>query len=101
MKVMTRIMGLAVAGIIAMMAMLQLINVDIRRDEMETITTLAMNQTQTIAEEYIADDLYGTSNARKRFTSNEEYFQDYVNNFQKMVTSDCVYQVDLMYADFE
>ena len=53
MKVMTRIMGLAVAGIIAMMAMLQLINVDIRRDEMETITTLAMNQTQTIAEEYI------------------------------------------------
>ncbi|MBP3398934.1 MAG: InlB B-repeat-containing protein [Erysipelotrichaceae bacterium] len=101
MKIMTRIMGLAVAGFIAMMAMLQLINVDIRRDEMETITTLAMNQTQTIAEEYIADDLYETNNARKRFTSNEEYFQDYVNNFQKLVTSDCVYQIDLMYADYE
>ena len=101
MKVMTRIMGLAVAGFIAMIAMLQLINVDIRRDEMETITTLAMNQTQTIAEEYIADELYGTNNARKKFTSNDEYFQDYVNNFQKLVTSDCVYQIDLMYADYE
>lgn len=101
MKVLNRILGLTAVGIFCILISLQLINVDVRRDEMNTISSLAMNQTQTIMEEQITDEIYGTDNARKTISSNEEYFQEYLNNFQKLITTNCYYQVDLLDADYE
>lgn len=101
MRILSRILGLTAVGLFAVLICLQLINVDVRRDEMETISTLAMTQTQTIMEEQIADEIYGFNNNRKTIASNDEYFQEYVKNFQKLITSDCQYQLELMDADYE
>lgn len=101
MKMLNRILGLTIAGLFCMLIVLQLINVDVRRDEMNTILTLAMTQTQTILEEQVQDDIYGTSTSRKRISSNEEYFQEFVTNFQKLITTNSNYQLELLDADYE
>lgn len=100
MKAMMRVMGMTIIGMLLMIIMIQTVNVDIRKDELESASSLAMNQTQQIMEEIIEDEYYGTNNARSSIDSNDEYFDLYVDNFQKLITTNCAYNIDLLHADY-
>ena len=74
---------------------------DVLSNELNVITSLAMNQTQIVMTEQIEDLYYHTNNARKKFYSNYEYASDFIDNLEKLKSSDARYEIEIYEADIE
>lgn len=74
---------------------------DVLSNELDVITSLAMNQTQIVMTEQIEDLYYHTNNARKKFYSNYEYASDFIDNLEKLKSSDARYEIEIYEADIE
>ena len=74
---------------------------NIRRGELNTAISTAMSSTQIIIQEQIEDREYGTNNRRKTISSNDEYVEEFVTNFEKLITTDTDYKVRVYGVDYE
>ena len=70
MRLLIRFMGLSMIGMIYLVMFMEMMYKDILSNELNVITSLAMNQTQIVMTEQIEDLYYHTNNARKKFYSN-------------------------------
>ena len=65
MKIIVRIFGLSVMLFYVILIFLQMIDYNIRRDELNQCISMAMTSTQIIMMENIEDQILGTNNCRK------------------------------------
>lgn len=96
MKIVVRIFALVFMGLCSLFILMHLLDLNIRKDEVDKISRLAMNSTQIIMQENIEDKYYGTSNARKIIKSNKEYEQIYKDNLYKLQTTNGQYDLDFV-----
>ena len=99
MKIMIRVMGLTVIGLCICFILMHILDLNIRLDELNKISSLAMSNTQIVMQENIEDRLYGTANARMNIASNSQYLDLYKENLDKLVSSDSVYEISDHQAD--
>lgn len=101
MRLLIRFMGLSMIGMIYLVMFMEMMYKDVLSNELNVITSLAMNQTQIVMTEQIEDLYYHTNNARKKFYSNYEYASDFVDNLEKLKSSDARYEIEIHEADIE
>lgn len=94
MKIFIRAMGLSVMGICVCLILMHLYDLNIRYDELNKASHLAMTNTQIIMQEKIEDIYFNTHNARVYVDSNEEYLKLFRDNFMILVKSDGEYLID-------
>ena len=95
-----RIFGMSVIFVFACIMVLQMMSMNIRRDELTTCISTAMSSTQIIMQEIIEDQIYGTDTSRKEITSNEEYVEEFASHFYKLVNSDSEYKIKVYGIDY-
>ena len=88
-------------GMIYLVMFMEMMYKDVLSNELDVITSLAMNQTQIVMTEQIEDLYYHTNNARKKFYSNYEYASDFIDNLEKLKSSDARYEIEIYEADIE
>ena len=88
-------------GMIYLVMFMEMMYKDVLSNELNVITSLAMNQTQIVMTEQIEDLYYHTNNARKKFYSNYEYASDFIDNLEKLKSSDARYEIEIYEADIE
>lgn len=93
MKLFIRISGIITMGMCICLILMNLLDLNIRKDEVDKISRLAMNSTQIIMQENIEDAYYGTNNARLKINSSEEYENIYKENLLKLQTTDGIYNL--------
>lgn len=101
MRLLIRFMGLSMIGMIYLAMFMEMMYKDVLSNELNVITSLAMNQTQIVMTEQIEDLYYHTNNARKKFYSNYEYASDFIDNLEKLKSSDARYEIEIYEADIE
>lgn len=101
MRLLIRFMGLSMIGMIYLVMFMEMMYKDVLSNELNVITSLAMNQTQIVMTEQIEDLYYHTNNARKKFCSNYEYASDFIDNLEKLKSSDARYEIEIYEADIE
>ena len=101
MRLLIRFMGLSMIGMIYLVMFMEMMYKDVLSNELDVITSLAMNQTQIVMTEQIEDLYYHTNNARKKFYSNYEYASDFIDNLEKLKSSDARYEIEIYEADIE
>ena len=101
MRLLIRFMGLSMIGMIYLGMFMEMMYKDVLSNELNVITSLAMNQTQIVMTEQIEDLYYHTNNARKKFYSNYEYASDFIDNLEKLKSSDARYEIEIYEADIE
>ena len=101
MRLLIRFMGLSMIGMIYLVMFMEMMCKDVLSNELDVITSLAMNQTQIVMTEQIEDLYYHTNNARKKFYSNYEYASDFIDNLEKLKSSDARYEIEIYEADIE
>ena len=101
MRLLIRFMGLSMIGMIYLVMFMEMMYKDVLSNELNVITSLAMNQTQIVMTEQIEDLYYHTNNARKKFYSNYEYASDFIDNLEKLKSSDARDEIEIYEADIE
>lgn len=101
MRILIKLFGYTFVGVLVLTCGLQFVSTNTRTDEMETAATIAMSQTQTVMAEQIEDRRFGTNIAREHWTSEDEYFDYFVDSFQIQLTTDSKCAIDLLNADLE
>lgn len=101
MRILIKLFGYTLVGLLTLICGLQFVSTNTRLDEMETAATIAMSQTQTVMAEQIEDRRYGTNIAREHWTSEDEYFDYFVDSFQIQLTTDSKCSIDLLNASLE
>lgn len=96
MRILIKLFGYTFVGLMTLICGLQFVSTNTRLDEMETAATIAMSQTQTVMAEQIEDRRYGTNIAREHWTSEDEYFDYFVDSFQVQLTTNSKCSIDLM-----
>lgn len=94
MKIFIRVMGFTVIGMCVCLILMNLFDLNIRKNEVDEISRSAMNSTQIIMQENIEDEYYGTNNARRKIDSNALYEQLYLENLLILQTSNGKYNID-------
>ena len=100
MKIVVRIFGLSMMLFYVVLIFLQMMDYNVRRDELNNCISIAMTNTQIVMTENIEDTLYGTNNSRKRIESNEEYIEEFANNFHMLVTTNTNYEIHVFAIDY-
>lgn len=100
MRVIIRIFSLTIIGLLISIVLIHCLDLNIRIDELNKTSSLAMSNTQILIQEIIEDRLYGTSNARRNISSNEEYLDLYKDNFYKLINTNSEYEIIDYYADY-
>ena len=100
MRIIMRCFGLSVIFIVIVMIFTQMMNFQIRRDELTTCISTAMSSTQIIMQEQIEDEVYGTNNKRKTIDSNQAYLEEFKNHFYKLVNSDSSFKIKVYGVDY-
>ena len=67
---------------------------EIRYDELDKASHMAMTNTQIVMQENIEDIYYKTNNARLKIDTNEDYLNLYKENFNILVNSDGEFNID-------
>lgn len=93
MKLFIRTIAITTIGMCVCFILMHLLDLTIRKDEIDKISRIAMNNTQIIMQENIEDKYYGTSNARKVISSNKEYENLYMENLKILQTTNGKYDV--------
>lgn len=95
MRIFVRISGLTVIGLCIIMILMSLLDLNIRKDEVDKISAIAMSNTQIVMQENIEDRYFGTSNARTLIASKYTYDKLYRTNLAKLQTTDGVYKLSI------
>lgn len=95
MKITIRILGLVFMGLCSLLVIIHLLDLSIRKDEIDKISKQAMRGTQIIMQENIEDKYYGTNNARLIIESNEQYENLYKESLNKLHTSNGNYNLKI------
>ena len=98
MKLLVRFMGLGLIGIVLIAMMFEMVSLNIREDELNTIVSMAISNTQLVMQEIIEDELYQTTNARM-ILDDEKYFELFMDNLDTLISTDSVYEVRLLAID--
>ena len=93
MKVLVRAMSLTVIGLCVCLILMHLLDYNVRLDELNKASHLAMANTQIVMQENIEDIYYNTNNSRVKIGSNEEYLKLFKDNFMILVNSDGTYSI--------
>ncbi|MDO4500332.1 MAG: hypothetical protein Q4B60_03545 [Erysipelotrichaceae bacterium] len=100
MKILIRSFGLTVMGVYVCLMLFYVYDLNIRYDELNRISTIAMANTQILMQENIEDKYFGTSNARVNIDDNDTYLNIYKENLNKLVSTNSDYEVSDYYADY-
>lgn len=99
MKLLVRFMGLGLIEIVLIAMMFEMVSLNIREDELNTIVSMAISNTQLVMQEIIEDELYQTTNARM-ILDDEKYFELFMDNLDTLISTDSVYEVRLLAIDY-
>ena len=99
MKLLVRFMGLGLIGIVLIAMMFEMVSLNIREDELNTIVSMAISNTQLVMQEIIEDELYQTTNARM-ILDDEKYFELFMDNLDTLISTDSVYEARLLAIDY-
>lgn len=94
MRIIVRSMGLTVIGLCVCLMLMHLLDLNIRYDELDKASHMAMTNTQIVMQENIEDIYYKTNNARLKIDTNEDYLNLYKENFNILVNSDGEFNID-------
>ena len=100
MKIIVRIFGLSVMLFYVILIFLQMMDYNIRRDELNQCISMAMTSTQIVMMENIDDQILGTNNCRKKITSNEEYLDEFKSNFHVLISTNTDYTIHVYAIDY-
>ena len=100
MRIVCRCFGISMILIMSVLLFLQMMDFNVRRDELTSCISTAMSNTQIIMQEQIEDQINGTNTRRKTISSNEEYLEEYANNFNKLVTSNSDFDIHVYGIDY-
>lgn len=100
MRIIIRIFSLTIIGLLISIMLIHCLDLNIRIDELNKTSSLAMSNTQILIQEIIEDRLYGTNNARRNINSNEEYLNIYKDNLFKLINTNSDYEIVDYYADY-
>lgn len=101
MKIIIRIFGLIVVGIVSTLIIMQSFEMNIYYDELVKISSLAMANTQIVMAENIEDKYHGTQNSRILISNNDEYINLYRDNLNKLINTNAKYTISDHYADYQ
>ena len=101
MRLLCRLFGLGFVLVACVALFSQMLMMNIRRDELNVAISTAMSSTQVIMQEQIEDVKLGTSNRRKTISSNDEYVQEFITNFDKLVSTETDYTVKVYGVDYQ
>ena len=101
MKIITRIFGMSIMLFYVILIFLQMMDYNIRRNELNECLSLAMTSTQIVMMENIEDIVYGTNNCRKKISSNDAYIQEFLDNFTLLVSTKTKYEVKVYAIDYK
>lgn len=96
MRIFIRVMGITTIGMCVCLMLMHLLDLNIRKDEIDRISYLAMSNTQIVMQENIEDFYYQTNNARQKINSSAEYEQLYIDNIRMLQTTDGVYNLSFI-----
>lgn len=99
MRIMVRIMGLTIIGLCVSMMLMHSLELNIRYDELDKITSLAMSNTQLVMMENIEDIYYGTDNSRRHINDDFEYINLYKENMNLLISTNSDYVINDYIAD--
>lgn len=99
MKVIIRLMTLMILGLCVIYSLLSLMELTVNYDELNTISEMAMKNTQIIMQENIEDRLFNTNNARLIIDNNEKYEQVFIENLNDLKRNENHYSVRT-YGDY-
>lgn len=88
MRVLIRIFGLSCIFIFVCIIFMTMTNHNVRQDELNSAISTAMTGTQTIMQENIQDNLYGTNQARQKIDSEADYKDLFIQSFARLVGGD-------------
>lgn len=100
MKIIARLIGFSLIGIILLGVFMELMQFNVRLNELDQATSLAVNQTQIVMREQIEDRYFNYTNARVTFHSNEEYLDYFEDCLKKLITSDSKYSYTVYGVDY-
>ena len=92
-------MGLTVVGLCICLMIIHSFDLMIRHDELDKATSIAMSNTQLVIMENIEDSYYKTNNSRLIIPDDKSYIELFINNLNKLKTSNCEFEVVDYYAD--
>lgn len=98
MKIIVRVMGLTIIGLCVSLMLMHSFDINIRYDELDKATSIAMSNTQLVMMENIEDIYYGTNNARK-INNDVDYINVYKENLEKLITTNSSYEIKDYLAD--
>ena len=101
MRILIKLFSYTLVGLLVLACTLRFVSTNTRRDELHKAATNAMTQTQTVMAEQIEDREYGTHAARLVWSSEDEYFNYFVDSFGIQLTTDSVCRVDMLDADLD
>lgn len=94
MKIFVRTIGISVIGFCIILILMHLLDLNIRYDELNKASHIAMTNTQIIMQENIEDIYYNTNNRRLDINTNDEYLNLFKENFDILIDSDGTYSID-------
>lgn len=100
MRIVVRIFGLTIIGVLVSITIIHTFSINIHLDELEKISSLAMSNTQIVMQETVEDRLFGTNNARRKIESDEEYIALYKDNLNKLISTESEYRIADYYVDY-
>lgn len=99
MRILIKLFGYTLVGFFVLVCSLQFVSTNIRTQEVHKAATNAMTQTQTVMAEQIEDREYGTHAARLVWSSEDEYFNYFVDSFKIQLSTDNVCRIDMLDCD--
>lgn len=100
MRVLIRCFNLSIILIVSILIFAQMMIFNVKRDELINCISTAMSSTQIIMQEQIEDGIYGTNVRRKTITSNEQYLDEFLIHFYKLITTDSDYIINVYGIDY-
>lgn len=89
MKILVRILGICIVGLIVSTGLIYLVNTNAIINELNDVSSLAMNQTQSYMKTIVAKRLDGIS----VLFSDEDYSNLFINNFSTQVLDSTIYTI--------
>ena len=94
MKITIRVIGFTFIASCVCLMLMHIFDLNVRLDELNKVSELAISNTQIVMAENIEDYYYGTNNRRLKIESSEDYLNLFKHNLEMLKTSDGIYEVD-------
>ena len=99
MKILIKYFGACTILLLIVLIISQLSQYNVRSDELTSIVTTAMTNTQTVMQEQQMDSENDTDNKRYAFNSNEEYVAEFSKNLYMLQSTNRQLNIRVLYVD--